>query len=168
MTPPPRTWRSAPPASPLRRTSLALTITATPGRRSSTDFPSARWCAWCAKIQSAKGCFMPGTDTGVFVSWDDGDHWQSLQLNLPADAGDRSRGTRQRPGHLNLRTRLVDPGRRHAAARDQPADRCRATFTCFVLPPPCACAGTTIRTRRIRSKLLPGRIRPMEPSSTTS
>ena len=26
---------------------------------------------------------MPGTDTGVFVSWDDGDHWQSLQLNLP-------------------------------------------------------------------------------------
>ena len=24
-----------------------------------------------------------GTATGVYVSWDDGDHWQSLQLNLP-------------------------------------------------------------------------------------
>ena len=24
-----------------------------------------------------------GTETGVYVSFDDGDHWQSLQLNLP-------------------------------------------------------------------------------------
>jgi len=24
-----------------------------------------------------------GTETGVFVSFDDGGHWQSLQLNLP-------------------------------------------------------------------------------------
>ena len=30
-----------------------------------------------------KGLLYAGTDTGVFVSWDDGDHWQSLQLNLP-------------------------------------------------------------------------------------
>jgi photosystem II stability/assembly factor-like uncharacterized protein len=25
-----------------------------------------------------------GTELGIYVSWDDGDHWQSLQLNLPA------------------------------------------------------------------------------------
>ena len=31
-----------------------------------------------------KGLLYAGTDTGVFVSWDDGDHWQSLTLNLPA------------------------------------------------------------------------------------
>lgn len=30
-----------------------------------------------------KGLLYAGTDTGVFVSFDDGDHWQSLQLNLP-------------------------------------------------------------------------------------
>ncbi len=30
-----------------------------------------------------KGLLYAGTDTGVFVSWDDGDHWQSLSLNLP-------------------------------------------------------------------------------------
>jgi photosystem II stability/assembly factor-like uncharacterized protein len=30
-----------------------------------------------------KGLLFAGTDTGVFVSWDDGDHWQSLSLNLP-------------------------------------------------------------------------------------
>jgi photosystem II stability/assembly factor-like uncharacterized protein len=30
-----------------------------------------------------KGLLYAGTTTGVFVSFDDGDHWQSLQLNLP-------------------------------------------------------------------------------------
>ncbi len=31
-----------------------------------------------------KGLLYAGTQTGVFVSFDDGDHWHSLQLNLPA------------------------------------------------------------------------------------
>ncbi|HEY6293242.1 MAG TPA: sialidase family protein, partial [Terriglobia bacterium] len=30
-----------------------------------------------------KGLLYAGTERGVFVSFDDGDHWQSLQLNLP-------------------------------------------------------------------------------------
>lgn len=30
-----------------------------------------------------KGLLYAGTETGVFVSFDNGDHWQSLQLNLP-------------------------------------------------------------------------------------
>src|SRR5580704_12481253 len=30
-----------------------------------------------------KGLLYAGTDTGVFVSFDDGSHWQTLQLNLP-------------------------------------------------------------------------------------
>jgi photosystem II stability/assembly factor-like uncharacterized protein len=30
-----------------------------------------------------KGLLFAGTEVGVYVSWDDGDHWQSLQLNLP-------------------------------------------------------------------------------------
>lgn len=30
-----------------------------------------------------KGLLFAGTELGVFVSFDDGDHWQSLQLNLP-------------------------------------------------------------------------------------
>ncbi len=30
-----------------------------------------------------KGLLYAGTETGVFVSFDDGDYWQSLQLNLP-------------------------------------------------------------------------------------
>ena len=31
-----------------------------------------------------KGLLFAGTEFGVYVSFDDGDHWQSLQLNLPA------------------------------------------------------------------------------------
>ena len=31
-----------------------------------------------------KGLLYAGTETGVYVSFDDGDHWQPLQLNLPA------------------------------------------------------------------------------------
>ncbi|MGE5207164.1 MAG: WD40/YVTN/BNR-like repeat-containing protein, partial [Chlamydiota bacterium] len=30
-----------------------------------------------------KGLLFAGTETSVYVSFDDGDHWQSLQLNLP-------------------------------------------------------------------------------------
>jgi hypothetical protein len=30
-----------------------------------------------------KGLLYAGTELGVYVSFDDGDHWQSLQLNLP-------------------------------------------------------------------------------------
>jgi len=31
-----------------------------------------------------KGLLYAGTDTGVYISWDDGDHWLPFSLNLPA------------------------------------------------------------------------------------
>jgi hypothetical protein len=31
----------------------------------------------------AQGLLFAGTERSVYVSWDDGDHWQSLQMNLP-------------------------------------------------------------------------------------
>jgi len=34
----------------------------------------------------AKGLLFAGTECGVYVSFDDGDHWQSLQLNLPVSS----------------------------------------------------------------------------------
>ena len=30
-----------------------------------------------------KGLLFAGTELGIYVSFDDGDHWQPLQLNLP-------------------------------------------------------------------------------------
>ncbi len=34
----------------------------------------------------SKGLLFAGTELGVYVSFDDGDHWQSLQLNLPVSS----------------------------------------------------------------------------------
>jgi photosystem II stability/assembly factor-like uncharacterized protein len=34
----------------------------------------------------SKGLLFGGTEFGVYLSFDDGDHWQSLQLNLPASS----------------------------------------------------------------------------------
>jgi hypothetical protein len=31
-----------------------------------------------------KGLLFAGTERSLYVSWDDGDHWQSLQMNLPS------------------------------------------------------------------------------------
>ena len=33
-----------------------------------------------------KGLLFAGTEFGIYVSFDDGDHWQSLQLNLPVSS----------------------------------------------------------------------------------
>src|SRR5207245_4703960 len=33
-----------------------------------------------------KGLLFAGTEQGVYVSFDDGDHWQSLRLNMPVVA----------------------------------------------------------------------------------
>jgi photosystem II stability/assembly factor-like uncharacterized protein len=33
-----------------------------------------------------KGLLFAGTELGVYISFDDGDHWQSLQLNLPVSS----------------------------------------------------------------------------------
>jgi len=35
---------------------------------------------------NTKGLLFAGTEFGVYVSFDNGDHWQSLQLNLPASS----------------------------------------------------------------------------------
>ncbi|HWA82564.1 MAG TPA: hypothetical protein VG820_03960, partial [Fimbriimonadaceae bacterium] len=37
----------------------------------------------CREDPRRKGLLYAGTETGVYVSFDDGDHWQSLQENLP-------------------------------------------------------------------------------------
>ena len=36
-----------------------------------------------AKTRRSKGLLFAGTELGIYVSFDDGDHWQPLQLNLP-------------------------------------------------------------------------------------
>ena len=38
---------------------------------------------WCAKIRRAKACCMPGTETGVYVSYDAGAQWLPFRGNFP-------------------------------------------------------------------------------------
>ncbi len=47
-------------------------------------FPEGEMVRVVREDRKRKGLLYAGTDTGVFVSWDDGDHWQPLSLNLPA------------------------------------------------------------------------------------
>jgi photosystem II stability/assembly factor-like uncharacterized protein len=47
-------------------------------------FPESEMVRVVREDTKRKGLLYAGTDTGVFVSWDDGDHWQSLSPNLPA------------------------------------------------------------------------------------
>ena len=63
-----------------------------------------------------KELLYAGTETGIYVSFDDGDHWQSLQLNLPVVPDYRSHFKRQRSDRVHTRTRILDSGRRDAAA----------------------------------------------------
>ena len=56
---------------------------ARPGRRSPPVCRPACTCRRSRRIRSDAGLLFAGTELGVFVSFDDGDHWQSLQLNLP-------------------------------------------------------------------------------------
>ncbi len=46
-------------------------------------FPADEMVRVVREDPKRKGLLYAGTDTGVFVSWDDGDHWQPLSLNLP-------------------------------------------------------------------------------------
>ena len=49
-----------------------------------TDGLEPDWGVWVVREDPVrKGLLYAGTDNAVYVSFDDGDHWQSLQLNLP-------------------------------------------------------------------------------------
>jgi len=45
--------------------------------------PSGAYVHAVREDPERKGLLYAGTELGVFASWDDGAHWQSLQLNLP-------------------------------------------------------------------------------------
>jgi photosystem II stability/assembly factor-like uncharacterized protein len=48
-----------------------------------TDEPAGSFARVVRADTKKAGLLFVGTETGVYVSFDDGDHWQSLRLNLP-------------------------------------------------------------------------------------
>lgn len=51
-----------------------------------TGLPDGSWVNVVRQDPAQSKLLYAGTRTGVFVSFDDGDHWQTLQLNLPRTA----------------------------------------------------------------------------------
>lgn len=49
-----------------------------------SGFPEHEMVRVVREDSKRKGLLFAGTDTGVFVSWDRGEHWQDFSLNLPA------------------------------------------------------------------------------------
>lgn len=49
----------------------------------SNGLPAGSWVNVVRQDPHRPGLLYAGTRTGVFISFDDGDHWQPLQLNLP-------------------------------------------------------------------------------------
>jgi photosystem II stability/assembly factor-like uncharacterized protein len=52
-------------------------------QRITTGMSAAAFLRAVREDPQTKGLLFAGTEFGVYVSFDDGDHWQSLQLNLP-------------------------------------------------------------------------------------
>lgn len=48
-----------------------------------TGLPAGVYVQTVKEDPQRRGLLFAGTELGVYVSFDDGDHWQSLQLNLP-------------------------------------------------------------------------------------
>jgi photosystem II stability/assembly factor-like uncharacterized protein len=52
-------------------------------QRITTGLPAGVYVHAVKEDPMRQGLLIAGTERGVFVSFDDGDHWQTLQLNLP-------------------------------------------------------------------------------------
>ncbi len=68
-----------------------------------------------------KGLLFAGTELGIYVSFDDGDHWQRLQLNLPVTSVRDITIHGDDLIYRDVRTLVLDPGRHHAAAAGESA-----------------------------------------------
>ena len=62
----------------------------------------------CAKIPIVRDLLYAATENGVYVSFDGGARWQSLQNESAAHVGARSDRARQRPHRRHARPRLLD------------------------------------------------------------
>ena len=149
-TPRPPTPRSTATASTtIRPTSTAPTTAARTGRESADRHPAtATSSTSCARTRCGAACSTPAPRRGVYVSFDDGDHWQPLQRTCPCTS---VRDIDVHGDDLVIATHgraLLDPRRRDAAAPDGRAGR-GSGRTCSRRRPPSACARPASPARRL-------------------
>ena len=93
-----------------------------------------------------KGLLYAGGEFGMYVSFDDGAALAVAAVEPARHAGHRSRRVPGRPGALDQRSIVLDPGRRHAASRTGGAARSR--------PRICSRRATRIACRRRRKRAM--------------
>ncbi len=70
-----------------------------------TDLVSGSFARVIRADTKQAGLLFAGTESSMYVSFDDGDSWQSLRLNLPTVVVPRRGDQGQRPGRGDLRSR---------------------------------------------------------------
>ena len=65
------------------------------------------------------GLLYAGTEFGMFISFDDGDSWQSFQLNLPVTPITDLKVFDKEPGDVDHGSKFLDPVRLDAATRNR-------------------------------------------------
>jgi hypothetical protein len=88
----------------------------------------------------------------VHVSFDDGESWQSLRLNMPGHVDPRRGGEGRRPRGGHARPIVLDPRTTSLRSGSSRRRRSRRRRCCCVRRRPGASAGTRTRTRRCRRK----------------
>ena len=100
------------------------------GRKSPAGCLPTATCTSSRKIPFDAGCCLPGPSAALFVSFDDGDNWQSLQLNLPVTS---VRDFEVYGNDLivgNAWPRFLGDRRHQPAASGQRRDRARRRLSC--------------------------------------
>ena len=126
-----------------------------------------RWArsTWSAKIPKQRGLLFAGTEREVVFSADDGDHWQTLRMNMPASS---IRDLVIKDDDLVIGTHgrsiwILD----NIAPLRQLAEATRASGAfCSRRRAPRGSGGTCSPTRRCRLRSRPARIRQTARSST--
>ena len=143
----PRRTRRARPTSRRRctssttsaRTSTRPPTTGRRGRRSSTGIPDDAFTRVVREDPVRQGLLYAGTETGLYVSFDDGASWQPFQRNLPVDAGHRPADQERRPRRRDAGPRVLDPRRPDAAAAVEERVGVRRPRISSRRGRPCAC-----------------------------
>ena len=149
------------------RTSTARTTAERTWTEIVTGIPNGETVNAVREDPRRKGLLFAGTERAVYVSFDDGAHWQSLRLNMAASS---VRDLIVKDDDLVAATH----GRGFWILDDitplRQIDTASAAKDAMLFEPttPGACAGTRARTCRGRRRSPPAPIRPRARSSTTT
>ena len=150
------------------RTSTARATAARRGRTSPMDCPTAATINTVKEDPKKKGLLFAGSETQVYVSFDDGDRWHSLRQNMPATSIRDLVIKDDDLDRRHARARLLDSRRHLPRCARSTRRRSTPAPSCSSPAPRSVSSGTRTPIRRWRRGSRRDRIRRTARSSTTS